>query len=151
MGRYSHLSWFARPSKQDRDIAMHALQLVKMEKFAHRHISQLSGGQQQRVFLARALAQQALIFILDEPFVGIDMITERLILELLQTLRSEGKTIIVVHHDLATVKKYFDWTFLMNKKHIALGKTQDVLTEQNIIKTFGSQTLFNDSQLYDSI
>lgn len=151
MGRYAHLSWFARPSNNDKKIAMNALEMVKMQEFAHRQISQLSGGQQQRVFLARALAQQAPIFILDEPFVGIDIVTEQLILELLQALRNQGKTIIVVHHDLTTVKKYFDWTFLMNKKHIAIGPTKKVLTEKNILDTFGSQTLFNDRQLYDSV
>ncbi|MBM18014.1 MAG: manganese ABC transporter ATP-binding protein [Epsilonproteobacteria bacterium] len=151
MGRYKHLSWFARPTKHDHEIAMQALTTMNMEKFAHRHISQLSGGQQQRVFLARALAQQANILIMDEPFVGIDITTEQLILELLQKLRSQGKTIIVVHHDLTTVKRYFDWTFLMNKKHIALGATKDVLTEQNITQTFGSSNLLTDRNLYDSI
>lgn len=151
MGRYAHLSWFARPSEKDKDIALQALKTMKMEHFAHRHISQLSGGQQQRVFLARALAQQAEILIMDEPFVGIDITTEQLILKLLQQLRSEGKTIIVVHHDLSTVKKYFDWTFLMNKKHIALGETKDVLTEDNIAQTFGSSAIFHDQDVYDAI
>lgn len=146
MGRYKHLSWFSRPSKKDQEIAWQALEMVQMHNFAHRHISQLSGGQQQRVFLARALAQQANIFILDEPFVGIDIVTEHLILQLLQKLRSEGKTILVVHHDLSTVKKYFDWTFLMNVKHIANGPTHDVLTHQNITQTFGASTIdYHDS------
>ena len=144
MGRYRHLSWFQRPCIQDKEIAWQALEMVKMQDFAHRQISQLSGGQQQRVFLARALAQQASIFILDEPFVGIDVVTEQLILNVLHTLRSSGKTILVVHHDLATVKKYFDWTFLMNIKHIALGPTHQVLTENNIIQTFGSPTIYYD-------
>ena len=146
MGRYGHLSWFSRPSKKDKEIAWQALQMVQMQDFAHRQISQLSGGQQQRVFIARALAQQASIFILDEPFVGIDIVTEQLILKILQDLRSVGKTILVVHHDLSTVKKYFDWTFLMNMKHIALGPTHQVLTEENIAQTFGSQNiLYNDT------
>ncbi len=145
MGRYAHLSWFQRPTIQDKQIAWQALEMVQIQDFAHRHINQLSGGQQQRVFLARALAQQAQIFILDEPFVGIDIVTENLILQLLQQLRSQGKTILVVHHDLATVKKYFDWTFLMNTKHIALGPTSDVLTEENIAQTFGAQVLYHDT------
>lgn len=151
MGRYGHLSWFQQPSKYDKQIAMHALELVKMHEFAHRHIAQLSGGQQQRVFLARALAQEAQILILDEPFIGIDMMTEQIILDILQKLRSEGKTIIVVHHDLTTVKKYFDWIFFMNKTHIALGPTKSVFTQENIIKTFGNHTIWDNAQMYDSI
>ena len=118
-----------------------ALEQVNMFNFKDRHISQLSGGQQQRVFLARALAQEADILILDEPFNGIDLATEQLILSVLRKLQESGKTIIVVHHDIHTVQKYFDWTFLMNVKHIALGPTKDILTSENIIKTF--QTKFD--------
>lgn len=136
MGRYNNVSWFAKPSEHDINIIDWALQQVKMKHLAHRHISQLSGGQQQRVFLARALAQQADIIMLDEPFAGIDMITEELILKLLQQLRDSGKTIIVVHHDLATVQQYFDWTLLMNIKHIACGPTAQVLTPNNIQKAY---------------
>ncbi len=147
MGRYGHFSFFSRPSKIDKDIAMHALSMVNMQDFSMRHINQLSGGQQQRVFLARALAQQADIFILDEPFAGIDMVTEQIILQLLQQLRDQGKTIIVVHHDINTVQKYFDWTFLMNIKHIALGPTNVVLTPENITQTFHTHNLFNDISL----
>lgn len=150
MGRYGNLSWFARPSKLDKEIAMQALELVGMQHFAHRHIAQLSGGQQQRIFLARALAQEAKILILDEPFIGIDMVTEQIILEILQKLRTEGKTIIVVHHDLTTVKKYFDWIFFMNKTHIALGPTKSVFTQENIIKTFGHHTIWDNHQFYDT-
>lgn len=147
MGRYGKLSWFSRPSVQDKEIAWNALEMVKMKEFAHRQINQLSGGQQQRVFLARALAQQADIFILDEPFVGIDIVTEKLILQVLQRLRSKGKTVIVVHHDLSTVKKYFDWTFLMNVKHIANGPTSSVLTKANITRTFGSESIYDDHSI----
>ncbi|HSW76170.1 MAG TPA: metal ABC transporter ATP-binding protein [Candidatus Saccharimonadales bacterium] len=145
MGRYGHLSLCSRPTKKDYEIARQALETVNMSQFATRHISQLSGGQQQRVFLARALAQQADIFILDEPFAGIDIVTEQIILQLLQHLRNQGKTIIVVHHDITTVKKYFDWTFLMNIKHIALGPTETVLTPENIANTFQSYNLFNEN------
>jgi len=144
MGRYGHLSFFGRTSQNDYQIAQKSLEMVNMQNFATRQISQLSGGQQQRVFLARALAQQADIFILDEPFAGIDIVTEQIILELLQQLRDNGKTIIVVHHDIATVKKYFDWTFLMNIKHIALGPTKEVLTAENIAQTFESNNVFNN-------
>ncbi|MBP6892325.1 metal ABC transporter ATP-binding protein [Candidatus Babeliales bacterium] len=136
MGRYGKLSWWQRPTKKDFEITAWALEQVLMTPFQDRHISQLSGGQQQRVFLARALTQQADIFMLDEPFAGIDMVTEQLILKLLKTLQSQGKTIVVVHHDLATVQQYFDWTFLMNVKHIACGPTKETLTPTNVAKTF---------------
>lgn len=151
MGRYGHLSLCGRPTQKDHEIAHHALRMVNMEQFATRHISQLSGGQQQRVFLARALAQQADIFILDEPFAGIDIVTEQIILKLLQQLRDQGKTIMVVHHDITTVKKYFDWTFLMNIKHIALGPTEAVLTPENIANTFQAHNFFNDDDTHDPI
>lgn len=136
MGRYGTLSWWQRPTKKDFEITAWALEQVLMTPLQNQHIGQLSGGQQQRVFLARALAQQADIFMLDEPFTGIDMITEQLILKLLQTLQNQGKTIVVVHHDLATVQQYFDWTFLMNVKHIACGPTMQTLTPNNVAKTF---------------
>ncbi len=141
MARTTKLYWYQKPTKQDHEIVKWALEQVAMSNLHERHISQLSGGQQQRVFVARALAQQADILILDEPFSGIDMATEQLILSVLQNLRDSGKTIIVVHHDLSTVQKYFDWTFLMNVKHIAVGPTKEILTTQNIIKTF--QTSFD--------
>lgn len=150
MGRYGKLGWFSRPSIQDKEIAWQALEMVQMKEFAHRQISQLSGGQQQRVFLARALAQQADIFILDEPFVGIDIVTEKLILKVLQKLRNKGKTILVVHHDLSTVKKYFDWTFLMNIKHIACGPTSKVLTHKNITQAFGSSMIYPETMYHDN-
>lgn len=136
MGRYAELSWWQRPTKKDFEIVAWALEQVLMTPYQNRHISQLSGGQQQRVFLARALAQQADIFMLDEPFAGIDMVTEQLILKLLQKLQNQEKTIIVVHHDLTTVKQYFDWTFLMNVKHIACGPTAEILTSDNVAQTF---------------
>jgi manganese/zinc/iron transport system ATP- binding protein len=140
MGRYGKLSFWQRPTKKDFEIVAWALDQVQMQPYANRHISQLSGGQQQRVFLARALAQQADIFILDEPFAGIDMITESLILKVLQQLRDQGKTIIVVHHDLTTVQQYFDWTLLMNVQDIAYGPTLQTLTHLNLAKTFKAQT-----------
>lgn len=145
MGRYGQLYWWQRPSTKDFEIVDWALEQVLMTPYKNRHISQLSGGQQQRIFLARALAQKSDIFILDEPFVGIDMMTETLILNLLQKLQEAGKTIIVVHHDIATVKRYFDWTFLMNVKHIACGPTAQTLTPLNLQKTFHSSQVFYDS------
>lgn len=136
MARLAHLSWYQRPQKNDYDIVNWALEKVGMQNFKDRHISKLSGGQQQRVFIARALAQEADILILDEPFNGIDITTEQLILDLLHQLKKSGKTIVVVHHDLTTAQQYFDWTFLMNIKHIVLGPTNIVLTKENIEKTF---------------
>ena len=136
MGRYAKLSWWQRPSKLDFEIARWAMDQVLMTPYKDRHISELSGGQQQRVFLARALAQQTSILILDEPFAGIDYVTEALILRLLQKLQTSGHTIIVVHHDIATVQQYFDWVFLMNVKHIACGPTAQTLTPLNLQKTF---------------
>lgn len=136
MARSANRSWYQRMESYDHEIVKWALEKVGMTDFKDRHISKLSGGQQQRVFIARALAQQADILILDEPFNGIDITTEQLILDLLHQLKNSGKTILVVHHDLTTVQKYFDWTFLMNIKHIALGPTNTVLTQENIEKTF---------------
>lgn len=145
MARTVQLAWYQKSSQEDHQIVQWALERVNMTHLQDRHISQLSGGQQQRVFLARALAQQADILILDEPFSGIDITTEQLILSVLQNLRDSGKTIIVVHHDLHTVQKYFDWTFLMNVKHIAVGQTKEVLTQENIIKTFQTSFDWNSS------
>lgn len=121
MGRYGHLGWFQRPKKNDIDATWHALACVGLTDYAHTPIGMLSGGQQQRVFIARALAQDASIYILDEPFAGIDEPTEALIINLLKLLRDEGKTIIVVHHDMHTVADYFDWILLLNKKIIRYG------------------------------
>lgn len=150
MGRYKNLKWYQRPTKSDIEIVLWSLEQVQMTNYTHRHINQLSGGQQQRVFVARALAQQANILILDEPFNGIDSVTQQLILKLLHKLRDEGKTIIVVHHDLATVQEYFDWTFLMNVKHIALGPTASVLTKENIQKTFHTPFSWNNDLTCDT-
>jgi manganese/zinc/iron transport system ATP- binding protein len=143
MGRYNHIRWYQRPTQHDLDMVAWALKQVQMTNYVDHHISQLSGGQQQRVFLARALAQKSNFLILDEPFNGIDTFTQHLILQVLQSLKNQGKTVIVVHHDLATVREYFDWTFLMNVRHIALGKTDQVLTQDNIQKTFHTPFTWN--------
>lgn len=138
MGRYGQLKFGQRPTAHDKQIALHALEQVKMLELAHQSIGQLSGGQQQRVFLARALAQQADMYIMDEPFIGIDMTTEQIMLDLFLQLKQERKTIIVVHHDLVTVKKYFDTIFFMNRKEIASGPIATTMTPENIAKTFHS-------------
>ncbi len=139
MGRYGRIGWVKRPGKSDREIALHALQQVGMEAFAQRQISQLSGGQQQRVFLARALAQQAQIYIMDEPFQGVDATTERAIITVLKDLQADGRTVVVVHHDLETVPDYFDHVLLLNVKAIASGRVSDVFTPDNLRATYGGR------------
>jgi manganese/zinc/iron transport system ATP- binding protein len=139
MGRYAKLGWVRRPDKSDRDIAFDSLTKVGMEAFADRQISQLSGGQQQRVFLARALAQQAQIYIMDEPFQGVDATTERAIIAVLKELQAHGRTVIVVHHDLESVPEYFDHVLLLNVKAIASGRVEDVFTPENLRATYGGR------------
>lgn len=142
MGRYGALGWFKRPGLRERQSAEEALSKVGMLEFSHRQISQLSGGQQQRVFLARALAQSAEIYFMDEPFQGVDAITERAIITILQELRTQGKTVIAVHHDLQTVPEYFDWVCLLNVRKIASGLTKDLFTEENLRLTYGGRVGF---------
>jgi manganese/zinc/iron transport system ATP- binding protein len=113
-----------------------------MEPFADRQISQLSGGQQQRVFLARALVQDADLYLMDEPFQGVDATTERAIVALLQDLRARGKTVLVVHHDLQTVADYFDYVMLLNIRCIASGPVSEVFTEENLRRTYGGRIGF---------
>jgi manganese/zinc/iron transport system ATP- binding protein len=144
MGRYGHLKFGQRPTPHDKKIALQALHQVGMQNHQDQPIGQLSGGQQQRVFLARALAQQAEIYILDEPFIGVDMVTEKIMLDLFAQLKQEEKTVIVVHHDLMTVKKYFDSVFFMNRKIIASGPTATTMTQENIARTFRSTIDMHD-------
>lgn len=121
---------------------MDALHKVDMASFADRQISQLSGGQQQRVFLARALVQDAQVYLMDEPFQGVDATTERAIVTILQDLRSAGKTVVCVHHDLQTVPDYFDWVTLLNIRKIASGPVDEVFTESNLRLTYGGRVAF---------
>ncbi|MBX3068991.1 MAG: metal ABC transporter ATP-binding protein [Thermomicrobiales bacterium] len=137
MGRYGSLGWIRRPGRKEREKALESLEKVGMAAFANRQISQLSGGQQQRVFLARALAQDAEIYLMDEPFQGVDATTERAIIEILRELRATGKTVVAVHHDLQTVPEYFDWVTLLNVRKIASGPVEDVFTEENLRLTYG--------------
>jgi manganese/zinc/iron transport system ATP- binding protein len=137
MGTYGQLGWVKRPGKSERDRAMHCLEQVGMTDFADRQISQLSGGQQQRVFLARALVQDAQLYFMDEPFAGVDAATEKAIIALLQTLRSEGKTVVCVHHDLESAPDYFDWAILLNVRVTAAGPFGDVFTAENLSRTYG--------------
>lgn len=146
MGTYRRLGWFRRVGKKQRDAAMEALEQVGVGHLAQRQISQLSGGQQQRVFLARALAQDAKIYFMDEPFAAVDAATEEAIVKLLRTLNEQGKTCLVVHHDLATVSRYFDWLVLLNMRVVASGPTKELFTEENLEKTYGGQlNLLNDA------
>ncbi len=142
MGRYGHLGWLARPGKADKDRAFEALEKVGMAEFARRQISQLSGGQQQRVFLARALVQDSSLYFMDEPFAGVDATTEKAIIRLLQELRSQGKTVVVVHHDIQTLREYFDWVMLLNVRRIALGPVEEVLTTENLHRAYGGRAAF---------
>ena len=137
MGRYGHSGMFKWFRKADREAARRYLAMVGMAEYAERQISQLSGGQQQRVFLARALLQEADIYFMDEPFVGIDMITEKVLVELLHKLRAKGKTIFVVHHDLNTIETYFDWVVILNMRLIACGSIKEAYTPENIERAYG--------------
>lgn len=137
LGTYPKLGWIKRPGKKEKEAAKEALERVGMEEFGSRQISELSGGQFQRVLLARTLAQDAELIFLDEPFSGIDIKSEGIIMEQLFELRDQGKTILIVHHDLTKVGQYFDGLILLNKKLIASGKVEDVMTEDNLAKVFG--------------
>lgn len=149
MGRYGVLSWIKRPGKKDREIALDALEKVGMDDYNNRQISQLSGGQQQRVFLARSLVQEADIYLMDEPFQGVDATTERTIISLLKELRQLGKTVVVVHHDLQTVTDYFDSVTLVNVRCIASGPVQETFTEQNLRLAYGGRVAFLTHHTHD--
>jgi manganese/zinc/iron transport system ATP- binding protein len=139
MGRYGHRGWLRRLTPADRDIARECLEKVGLLPFADRQIANLSGGQQQRVFLARALAQQADLYFMDEPFAGVDAATEASIMTLLHQLRDQGRTLLVVHHDLPTARNYFDRILLLNMRVIAHGPTQEVFTFENLQRTYGGR------------
>lgn len=145
MGRYGHLRLAQRPARQDREVARECLEKVNMLPFANRQIGNLSGGQQQRVFLARALAQESDLYLMDEPFVGVDASTEAAIITLLRELKSRGKTLLVVHHDLASAKEYFDRLILLNMRLVAYGPTAEVFTTEILQTTYGGRlTILSD-------
>ncbi len=139
MGRYRRIGWLRPVGRADREAAMVALGKVGMADYAQRQISQLSGGQQQRVFLARALAQEARLYLMDEPFAGVDAATEKAIVALLDDLREQGNTVLVVHHDIQTVPAYFDYVVMLNMRVVAHGPVEDVFTEENLRKTYGGK------------
>ncbi len=139
MGLYRDLGLLGRLRGRHRDRALDCLDRVGMRDFADRQIGQLSGGQQQRVFLARALAQDADLYLLDEPFAGVDAATEKAIIEVLKALKAEGRTVVAVHHDLSTVRDYFDRVFLINRRRVAEGPVDEVFTEDNLQLAYGGR------------
>ncbi|HLR79303.1 MAG TPA: metal ABC transporter ATP-binding protein [Bacillota bacterium] len=142
LGTFPRLGLFRRPKKADRQWAEQCLAKVDMKEFSKRQIGELSGGQQQRVFLARALAQRAELFFLDEPFVGIDVASEKTIIDILKQLRDDGKTVFVVHHDLAKIEDYFDELILLNKKLIQSGPVEDVFQQEFMMEAYQSDFPF---------
>lgn len=136
MGRYGKLGWFKRPSRKDFEIASDKIDYVGLSDYKEQQIGQLSGGQRQRVFMARALAQEADIYVLDEPFAGVDMKSEQIIIKILKELTEQNKTVILVHHDLQTVAEYFDEVVLLNREVVANGPVEETLTDENIRLTY---------------
>ncbi|GIV35704.1 MAG: manganese ABC transporter ATP-binding protein [Cyclobacteriaceae bacterium] len=145
MGRYAHTGMFGKLRRADRDIALDALRKVGMEAFANRQIGRLSGGQQQRTFLARALAQRADLYLMDEPFAGVDAATEKAVITLLREMTTQGKTVLVVHHNLQSARQYFDHLLLLNTRLVACGPAPEVFTPDNLRDTYGGNlTLLTD-------
>ena len=146
MGRYGRIGWFRPVTRKHRRAALDALERVEMAQYAHRQISQLSGGQQQRVFLARALAQDAKLYFMDEPFASVDAATERAIVRVLHELKDAGRTVIVVHHDLQTITEYFDYLILLNMRVVTYGPVDEVFTQENLRMTYGGRlTLLSEA------
>jgi manganese/zinc/iron transport system ATP- binding protein len=146
MGRYRRIGWCRPVTRKHKEAALECLDQVGMREYASRQISQLSGGQQQRIFVARALAQEAELYFMDEPFAGVDAATERAIVEVLRTLKASNKTVIVVHHDLQTVPEYFDDVILLNMRVVAAGPVSEVFTKANLHRTYGGRlTLLSEA------
>lgn len=144
MGLYRKIGWFRPVSRAHRQTAMNALEKVGIAELAHRQISQLSGGQQQRTFLARALVQDADLYLMDEPFAAVDASTEQAIVAILREMKARGKTSIVIHHDLQTVPEYFDYVILINMRIVVHGPVQEVFTSENLQKTYGGRLTLLD-------
>lgn len=146
MGRYGRLGVFKWPRQADYAAADHYLGVVGMAQYKDRQISQLSGGQQQRVFIARALLQEADVYFMDEPFAGVDLATEKVLMNVLRELKNEGKTVFVVHHDLNNVEDYFDWVVMLNMRLVACGSVQQVFNPDTLNETYGkSYSLFDEA------
>lgn len=144
MGRYRMIGWCRPVNSLHRQRALECLERVGLAQLAHRQISQLSGGQQQRVFLARALAQEAQLYFMDEPFAGVDAATEKAIIEVLRELKEKDATVICVHHDLVTVPEYFDDVLLVNTRRIASGPVAETFTQENLRRTYGGRLTLLD-------
>lgn len=144
MGRYGMIGWLRPVTRRHKAAALECLAQVGMADYAGRQINQLSGGQQQRVFLARALAQEARLYFMDEPFAGVDAATEVAIVEVLRRLRDQGRTVICVHHDLPTVPTYFDHAVLLNTRIVAAGPVGEVFTNENLQRTYGGRLTLMD-------
>lgn len=151
MGLYGQIGWLRRPSRLHKEKAYEALEKMGMADYADRQISQLSGGQQQRVFLARALVQDADLYFMDEPLVGVDAATERAIMTILKELKERGKTVMIVHHDLQTVEQYFDHVLLLNRTVVRYGKTEDVFTKETIGRTYGGNMRWMGEERNDAV
>src|SRR5262245_44366370 len=145
MGTYGRLGWCRRPGRVERERARECLEKVGLSSYERQQIGQLSGGQQQRGFLARALAQEADSYCMDEPMAGVDAATERMIFQVLSDLRKAGKSIIAVHHDLRTVPQYFDYVVLLNVRLVAAGPREQVFTPANLRKTYGGRLALLDA------
>jgi manganese transport system ATP-binding protein len=143
MGRYGYMNLLRIPSAKDRRLVMESLERVNMVEFRHRQIGELSGGQKKRAFLARALAQEGKVILLDEPFTGVDVKTEKGIIDLLMELREEGHTILISTHDLASISTFCDRTILLNRTILASGTTEETFTEENLEMTFGGLPITN--------
>jgi manganese/zinc/iron transport system ATP- binding protein len=139
MGLYGRIGWCMPVRKRHRRLAAEALDRVGLSDFGSRQISQLSGGQQQRTFLARALVQDADLYLMDEPFAAVDAATERAIIDILKEMKDRGKTVLVIHHDLQTVADYFDYVVLLNMRIVAHGSVETTLTQENLQKTYGGR------------
>ena len=144
MGTYRRLGWLRRPGKAQHDWAMECLEAVGMADLQRRQIGELSGGQQQRVFIARALTQDAQIFLMDEPFAGVDAATEDAIRKVLEDLKKRGRTVIIVHHDLQTIEHFFDHVLLLNLRLVASGPTEEIFTQKNLLRTYGGRLTLLD-------
>lgn len=151
MGRYGYMNLLRIPSGKDRRLVMESLERVGMSQFRHRQIGELSGGQRKRAFLARALAQEGKVILLDEPFTGVDVKTEKQIIDLLIQLREEGHTILVSTHDLASISTFCDRTILLNRTVLASGTTEETFTEENLVMTFGGLPVSSLSQMSHSL
>lgn len=151
MGGFSRFGFFKRPSQEEKNKALNLLNKFGLQHLQKRQISELSGGQQQRLFLARALMQEANIYFFDEPFVGVDLTTEKMLVETFKTLKKEGKTIFIVHHDLSTIHEYFDWIILLKQRLVACGCIDTALTKENLNAAYGLQATYFEEILNRSL